>query len=74
MKTLNGDTPLGYYIRIRSETDSKVIQDMTKEEKEIRNKWFAFRNKQKPMTEAEKKQKSQEFHNLIKEMFGGGMR
>lgn len=37
---LNGDTPLGNIIRIRSENDPKVIKNFTENEKRIRSKWL----------------------------------
>lgn len=42
---LNGETPLGYVVQIRAETDSKKIRQMTKKEKEIRTEWAKFREK-----------------------------
>jgi hypothetical protein len=36
---INGDTPLGRIVSIRAEKDQKVIQNFTKEEKKIYNKW-----------------------------------
>lgn len=36
---LNGDTPLGNVIRIRSEKDPKVIKKFSQAEREIYNKW-----------------------------------
>lgn len=75
LKHLNGDTPLGYYIQIRSERDSKKIQEMSKDEKTIRSEWQQFRMKHAPkISEKDKKKKTEEFHSLIKNMFGGGMR
>lgn len=41
---ISGDTPLGYTVHIRSETDQKKIQEMTNKEKEIRRKWAEFKN------------------------------
>lgn len=37
---LNGDTPLGNIIRIRSEKDPEVLKKFSKEEKKIRNEWL----------------------------------
>lgn len=37
---LNGDTPLGNIVRIRSEKDPKVIKNFTENEKKIRSKWL----------------------------------
>ncbi len=48
---------------------------MTKEEKEIRNEWLRFRSSQKQLlSESEKKAKTEEFHQIIKSMFGGDMK
>lgn len=72
LTNLNGDTPLGNIIRIRMETDPKKIQEMSKDEKEIRNKWFAFKCKQKSkLSDKEKKKQTEYFHQIIKSMFGG---
>lgn len=38
---LNGDTPLGNIVRIRSEKDPKVIKNFTENEKRIRSKWLS---------------------------------
>ena len=45
---LNGDTPLGYLVRIRSEKDIKVRQKFTREEKKIYSEWRS-RHLPKPM-------------------------
>lgn len=37
---LNGDTPLGNIVRIRSEKNQKVIKNFTENEKRIRSKWL----------------------------------
>ena len=42
---LNGDTSLGYTVKIRSEKNPKKIQEMTNNEKQIRNKWMEFKRK-----------------------------
>lgn len=36
---LNGNTPLGAVVQIRSEKDPKVIKNFTKEQKQIYNRW-----------------------------------
>lgn len=46
MKGVNGDTPLGYVVSIRSETDKERIDKMTKHEKKIRSEWQKFRMEQ----------------------------
>lgn len=42
---LNSETSLGYVVQIRSEKDYKKIKEMSKNEKEIREKWANFKNK-----------------------------
>lgn len=42
---LNSETPLGYVVQIRSEKDYKKIKEMSKNKKEIREKWANFKNK-----------------------------
>lgn len=44
---LNGETPLGYTVQIRSEKDTKKINKMTNQEKKIRREWQEFKSKQK---------------------------
>lgn len=41
---LNGDTPLGTVVRIRSEKDRKVLSKFTHEQKRIRAEWRRFRS------------------------------
>jgi hypothetical protein len=43
---LNGDTPLGYTVQVRAETDHKKIREMTAHDKKIRQEWKQFRSKQ----------------------------
>lgn len=40
---LNGDTPLGNVVRIRSEKDRKLLEKYTLEQKRIRAEWRRFR-------------------------------
>ena len=44
---LNGDTPLGYVVQIRSEKNQKRIKEMTANEKKIRTEWTYFKRKNK---------------------------
>ncbi len=46
LSNLNGDTPLGYVVQIRSEKNVKKIKEMTSQEKKIRFEWAQFRSKQ----------------------------
>lgn len=50
---LNGETPLGNIVRIRSEKDSKIIKNFTKEEKRIRSEWLLSHGSQIRCSEAE---------------------
>lgn len=36
---VNGETPLGHIVSIRSENDKEKLQKFTPEEKRIRNEW-----------------------------------
>nr|DAI14522.1 MAG TPA: hypothetical protein [Caudoviricetes sp.] len=65
---LNGDTPLGYVVQIRSETDSKKIREMTKKEKEIRNEWnqFKLKNKKQQKIELKKEDISKVFSSMFR--------
>lgn len=40
---LNGETPLGYVVSVRSEKDTERIKNMTNKELEIREKWNSFK-------------------------------
>ena len=40
---LNGDTPLGAVVRIRSEKNRKVLEGFTPEQRRIRADWAKFR-------------------------------
>lgn len=69
---INGDTPLGYVVQTRAETDSKKIQEMTNHQKQIRADWREFKNKQK-----QKQNKSQrivlsndQINEVMKKLFG----
>lgn len=60
---LNGDTPLGNIVRIRSEKDPEVIRKFTPEEKRIRNEW---KNKSaSKVTEQDYKQAMEEIKNMF---------
>ena len=61
---LNGDTPLGYLVRIRSEKDPKVKKKFTKAEKKIYNEW-RFRHSPKPM-----KMSREEVDRQLRKLFG----
>ena len=42
---LNGETPLGHIVSIRSENDKDRIKNFSKEEKRIRNEWISGHRK-----------------------------
>ena len=46
LRGLNGDTPLGYTVQVRAETDHKKIREMTAHDKKIRQEWKQFKAKQ----------------------------
>ena len=61
---LNGDTPLGNIVRIRSEKDPKVIKNFTENEKRIRSKWL---NKNaKEISHEEYQQAMESIKNMFK--------
>jgi pyruvate/2-oxoglutarate dehydrogenase complex dihydrolipoamide acyltransferase (E2) component len=63
---INSDTPLGYTVQVRSETDHKKIKEMSRHEKEIRARWAAFKGGQGGQ------QKIENVQGWLKSMFGGG--
>lgn len=65
---LNGDTPLGYVVQIRAETDSKRIRQMTQKEKEIRTDWAKFREKNNKNKTIELK--TEDISKIFSKMFG----
>ena len=46
LRGINGDTPLGYTVQVRAETDQKKIREMTAQDKKIRQEWKDFKSKQ----------------------------
>lgn len=42
---INGDTPLGYVVKIRSENDPEKIKEFSENELKIRSDWQAFKGK-----------------------------
>jgi len=65
---LNGDTPLGYVVRIRAEKNSKKIREMTANEKKIRSEWFTFKSKNKNISKIELK--TEDISKIFSKMFG----
>lgn len=68
------DTPLGQYISIRSETDSKIIKNFSPSEKEIYNDWKKYRTKEvlNNMSIEEKQRQVLSFQKAMKEAFFKG--
>ena len=67
---LNGDTPLGYAVGIRSEKDHKKISKFTNHEKKMRAEWAQFRAQQakKATGPAQYVGSSSELLSLLKSM------
>ncbi len=67
-----GDTPLGYVVQIRSETDRKRIEQMTEQEKKIRREWRRFKTK-KAMADHQVQQITmtvEQFQNAMRNLAG----
>lgn len=62
---LNSETPLGYVVQTRSEKDYKKIKEMSKNEKEIREKWANFKNKTNKKIEINKEDISKIFSKMF---------
>lgn len=69
---LNRETALGYVVSIRSETDIKTINNMTKKELEIRREWSDFLRKQKnqKIQTKERELSLNEIDEVFSKMFG----
>ena len=63
---LNGDTPLGNIVRIRSEKEPKVIKNITEREKKIRSKWLNKNAKQ--ISREDYQQAMESIKNMFKSM------
>lgn len=63
---LNGDTPLGNIVRIRSEKDPKIIKNFTESEKKIRSKWLNKNAKQ--ISREDYQQAMESIKNMFKSM------
>lgn len=61
---LNGDTPLGNIVRIRSENDPKKIKEFNKYERQIRNEWK--RKNVKQLSKEEYTQVINDFQEMFK--------
>lgn len=60
---LNGDTPLGNVVRIRSEKDPKMLKQFTQEQKRIRAEW-----RRKQSAEMAKHFNQDEYDNAMKNL------
>lgn len=62
------NTPLGQTVLIRKETDSKVIQKFTPEQKKIHSDWqmFVYKN----TSEEQHRQQTAQLEKLLENMFG----
>jgi len=63
---LNGETPLGNIVRIRSEKNPEAIKKFTAEERRIRSQWHN-KNASK-MSEQDYKQAMEDIKNMFKEL------
>lgn len=64
---LNGDTPLGHVVSIRSETDRERIKRFTPAERKIRNDW-RMKHRAVVKDPAEYKQAIDGFHEMFKNL------
>ena len=64
---LNGETPLGHIVSIRSETDKERLKQFTPEERRIRNAWRA-KHKNVVSDKAECEKALAGFHAMFKSM------
>ena len=65
---LNGDTPLGYVVQIRSEKNPQKVKEMTAHEKKIRNEWANFKRKNKK--DEKIYLKTEDISKVFSKMFG----
>lgn len=62
---LNGETPLGYVVSIRSETDKDRLKQFSPAERKIRNEWRA-RHRVVVTDKTENQKALENFHALFK--------
>jgi hypothetical protein len=62
---LNGDTPLGHIVSIRSETDKERLKQFTPAERKIRNEWRS-RNRVVVTDKTENEKALENFHAMFK--------
>lgn len=66
---LNGDTPLGYVVKIRSEKNPKKINSMTSNEKKIRAEWQQFKLKRKRENQKYINVKKEDISKVLSQIF-----
>lgn len=64
---LNGETPLGHIVSIRSETDRERLKNFTQEERKIRNNWLSKHRKVTTDT-SERDKALMQFHAVFKSL------
>lgn len=64
------DTPLGQIVSIRSETDSKIIKNFSKEQRKIRSDWILRRNRKLKENPIAYKAWADKFQEFCKKAFG----
>lgn len=68
---LNGDTPLGYMVKIRSEEDPEVLKTFTKAQHSIRDEWREKHSKYFDKLKADKEERnSKECADILANFFG----
>ena len=67
---LNGDTPLGYVVQTRAETDPKKIKSMTVHEKKIRAEWREFMSKQEQKKDTKIVLSNNQINDVLSKLFG----
>lgn len=67
---LMNDTPLGKIIEIRSETESDIIKNMTREQLVIRSEWENFRNSNIYYDDGDLEKQAEHLENMMKSLFG----
>ncbi len=69
---LSGDTPLGYAINIRSQTDRERINEMTVHEKQMRREWQKFISSKQGEHTTQYTMTVTELQNMFKSLAGEG--
>ena len=67
---LNGETPLGYVVQVRAETDQKKIKEMTAHDKKIRAEWKEFMSKHKQNKDTKKVLSNDQITEVLSKLFG----